>query len=62
MKKVHVIWSTEALVDLETIYYFLAEKSEQAARRIIESILSRIEQIETFQESGIIRGNIEKYG
>jgi plasmid stabilization system protein ParE len=54
VKKAQVIWSIEALVDLETIYYFLAEKSEQAAQRITENILARIEQIETFPESGAI--------
>jgi plasmid stabilization system protein ParE len=55
VNKAHVIWSTEALVDLETIYYFLAEKSEQAAQRITENILARIEQIETLPESGAIQ-------
>ncbi|HYF67738.1 MAG TPA: type II toxin-antitoxin system RelE/ParE family toxin [Ohtaekwangia sp.] len=52
MKKVKVIWSTEALVDLEIIYDFLAERSQQAAQSVIEKILSRVRQIETFPESG----------
>lgn len=55
MKKVQVIWSTEALVDLEVIYDFLAEHSQQAAQNVIEKILSRARQIETFPESGIIQ-------
>lgn len=62
MKKAQVIWSTEALVDLETIYYFLAEKSEQAAQRITENILARIEQIETFPESGAIQETLKSTG
>lgn len=52
MKQVQVVWSTEALDDLETIYDFLAAKSRQAAQRIVENILFRIKQIETFPESG----------
>jgi plasmid stabilization system protein ParE len=52
VKKVQVIWSTGALVDLEVIYDFLAEKSGAAAQRITESILDRTRQIETFPESG----------
>lgn len=52
MKKVQVIWSSEALVDLEIIYDFLAEKSSQAAQRIVENILSRARQIENFPDSG----------
>jgi toxin ParE1/3/4 len=52
VKKAHVIWSDEALNDLETIYDFLAEKSQPAAQRIVESILSRSKQLESFPESG----------
>jgi plasmid stabilization system protein ParE len=52
VKNVKVIWSTETLVDLETIYDFLAEHSQSAAQDIIENILSRVRQIETFPESG----------
>ncbi len=55
MKKVQVIWSTEALVDLETIYDFLVEHSQEAAQNVIEKILSRARQIETFPESGAIQ-------
>lgn len=52
MKKAQVIWSNEALKDLETIYDFLAEKSQPAAQRVIEGILSRLKQLESFPESG----------
>lgn len=45
MKHVQVVWSTEALDDLETIYDFLAAKSRQAAQRIVENILFRINKL-----------------
>jgi len=52
VKKAQVIWSDEALNDLETIYDFIAENSQPAAQRIVESILSRSRQLESFPESG----------
>ena len=47
-----MIWSDEALNDLEIIYDFLAENSQPAAQRTIENILSRTRQLESFPESG----------
>jgi len=55
VKKAQVIWSDEALHDMETIYDFLTEKSQPAAQRIIENILSRTKQLESFPESGAIQ-------
>jgi toxin ParE1/3/4 len=52
LKVAQVIWSNEALNDLEAIYDFLAEKSQSAAQRIVEGILSRMLQLESFPESG----------
>lgn len=52
MKKVQVVWSTEALNDLEMIYDFLAESSQRAAQKIVETILSKTKQLEVFPESG----------
>lgn len=52
MKKAHVIWSAGALVDLETIHDFIAEKSQQAAQKITLAILDRAKQLEAFPESG----------
>lgn len=52
MKTAQVIWSNEALDDLETIYDFIAVKSQPSARLITESILARIKQLEGFPESG----------
>lgn len=53
MKKAQVIWSNTALHDMETIYDFLVEKSQPAAQRIIETILGRAKQLESFPESGV---------
>jgi plasmid stabilization system protein ParE len=65
MKRVQVIWSDEALHDLETIYDFLADKSQPAAQRITENILCRAKQLETFPESGsrqeTIKGSSKEY-
>lgn len=62
MKKAQVIWSTEALVDLEIIYDFLAEKSIPSAKQITENILARIKQIETFPESGANQQTLRNTG
>lgn len=65
MKQTQVIWSSEALVDLEVIYDFLSEKSQPAAQRIIESLLERTRQLEDFPESGVrqesIKSNHKEY-
>ncbi len=52
MKKARVIWSTEALVDMEVIYDFIAEKSQPSAQEIIEKLLSGTNQLEAFPELG----------
>jgi plasmid stabilization system protein ParE len=62
VKKASVIWSTEALVDLEIVYDFLADQSVSAAQRIVEQILSRIKQIEDFPESGGRQEALKKTG
>ena len=52
MRKAQVIWSDTALQDMETIYDFLAQNSQPAAQHIIETILGRAKQLESFPESG----------
>jgi len=52
VRRAQVIWSDEALIDLDVIYDFLADKSQQAAQRIVENIVGRALQLETFPESG----------
>jgi len=47
-----IIWTDHALQDLDTIYIFLTEKSQQAANQLIFKILDRVKQLEEFPESG----------
>lgn len=58
MKHARVIWSNEALNDLEMIYDFLADYSQPAAQQIIENILNKTKQLESFPESGAIQESI----
>ena len=60
MKKAYVIWTAEAIVDLEIIFDFLVEKSPSAAQRTIENILARAKQLENYPESGAIQETIRK--
>lgn len=59
MTRTQVIWSAEALVDLEVIYDFLSEKSQPAAQRVIEGLLSRTKQLENFPESGALHESMK---
>lgn len=52
MKQAQVIWSNEAIVDLEIIYDFIAQKSPNSAGKIVQAIIARAKQIESFPESG----------
>jgi len=52
--KAKVVWTEQAIVDLEVVYDFLAEKSPAGAQQVVESILKRTAQLETFPESGIV--------
>jgi addiction module RelE/StbE family toxin len=65
VKRTHVIWTREALNDLETIYEFLAQQSYPAAQRIIEELLQRAKQLELLPESGVkqefIKGKSKEY-
>lgn len=40
-----IIWTLEISKDLEDIYNFYAEKSERAANRVIEEIISEVENL-----------------
>ena len=40
-----IIWTLEIAKDLENIYNFYAEKSERAASRVIEEIISEVENL-----------------
>ena len=58
MKVARVIWTSEAVFDLEVIFDFLADKSPSAAERITKRILERTRQLEEFPESGAIQETI----
>ncbi len=59
MKKAQVIWTTEAIGDLEIIFDFLSINSTVAAQRICENILGRAKQIETFPDSGSLHRSLK---
>ena len=50
-----IIWSDEALQDLDLIHTFLAEKSFRAAQDIIFNIIERTRQLKSFPQSGQIQ-------
>ncbi len=52
MNQAKVIWTDEAILDLELIYDFIALKSEKAAQKLVESLLLRTRQLEDFPTSG----------
>ena len=58
MKKSIVIWSDNALNDLDIIFEFRSKKSIPAAEKTISAILSRTSQLENFPESGQKQENI----
>ena len=39
--------------DLEIVYDFLAQKSHQAAKHVVENIIEKVAQLENFPESGL---------
>lgn len=52
MKRGKVLWSDNALNDLEIIFNFISEKSFAEAERIIAALIFRGTQLEQFPESG----------
>lgn len=55
MKIFPVIWTAEALRDLDGIFDFLSSKSPGAAGKTVLSVLSRAKQLEKFPESGQVQ-------
>ncbi len=60
MRKFMVVWTEEALNDLDEIYDFLALKSGVAADKIIFKLLTRVKQLESFPESGPLQEGLKK--
>ena len=49
---VKIIWTELALEDLKNIHDYIAQESNVYANNVIERLVSRVDQIETFPESG----------
>ncbi len=49
---VKVVWTKSALKDLKTIYNFISFDSEFYAARLINKLISRVDQLEIFPDSG----------
>jgi plasmid stabilization system protein ParE len=58
MNRSKVIWTDEAIFDLELVYDFLALKSIKAASKLANSILLRTRQLEEFPSSGSIETDL----
>ena len=51
-----IVWTREALEDLESIYRFWASKNEQYSARLHNSIIDEAEVLRKFPEAGILEG------
>ena len=51
-----IVWTREALEDLESIYRFWASKNEQYSARLYNSIIDEAEVLRKFPEAGILEG------
>jgi addiction module RelE/StbE family toxin len=49
---VKVIWTEFAIEDLRSIHAHIAQDSKVYADRLIEKIITRVEQLETYPQSG----------
>ena len=49
---VKIVWTELAMEDLKSIYDFIAKDSNIYADRLIEKIISRVDQLENFFKSG----------
>jgi toxin ParE1/3/4 len=49
---VKVIWTEFAIEDLRSIHAYISQDSKVYADRFIEKIITRVEQLETYPQSG----------
>ena len=49
---VKIIWTQLAIDDLKSIHGYIATESNVYANRMIEKIITRVDQLERFPESG----------
>jgi addiction module RelE/StbE family toxin len=47
-----VRWTTDAAVDLERIFDYIAESRPESARRVAQSVIERVGTLETFPHLG----------
>ena len=52
MNKYEVVWTSDALNDLDEVYEFIAQKSIQRAIKTVEAILDQADQLITHPYSG----------
>ena len=57
-----VVWTQKAFKDLDSIYNFIAKGSKAAAKKVVESILDREEQLKIQPNSGTIETRIKLKG
>jgi len=51
---VKIIWTQLAIDDLKSIHGYISTESKLYANRVIEKLILRVEQLESFPESGKI--------
>ena len=51
-----IVWSTQAIDDLDAILAYIAKDNATAARRVVARIVERTGRIEQFPESGSLVG------
>lgn len=54
-----IIWTEPALSDLNDIAEYIALENIVAAKRLVQSIFSKVERLETFPDSGRIPPELE---
>jgi toxin ParE1/3/4 len=55
VKDTAVVWTAQALADLDLIYAFISTRSTQSADNIIQNLLFRTKQLQRFPESGNVQ-------
>ena len=54
-----VIWTDPALFDLNDIAEYIALENVQMAKRLVQTIFSKVERLEAFPESGRITAELK---
>jgi plasmid stabilization system protein ParE len=54
-----VVWTAKAFKDLKSIYNLIAKNSKPAAKKVVDAILDREEQLKTQPTSGTIETRLK---